>query len=177
MRAEGDVLLALVVQFALLSLVAIGGVNAVIPEMHREMVDLRRWVTEQEFGELFALSQAAPGPNVMIVALIGQHVAGPLGAVLAMIAMCGPTAVLACLVAKAFDRYREARWRRAVEAGLVPVTIGLFAATALILARAADESWTAVAVTAATFVVAYFTRINPLVALAAAALLGVVGLS
>jgi chromate transporter len=176
MKADGDVLLALVLQFALLSLLAIGGANAVVPEMQRQTVDLRHWLTEQQFGELFALSQAAPGPNVMIAALIGQQAAGPLGAILAMAAMCAPTAVLACVVAKVSDRYRETRWLIAVEAGLPPVTIGLFAATALIIARAADRSWVAVAVTAAAFAVTYWTRRNPLIALGAAAIIGLAGL-
>lgn len=175
MKADGDLLLTVVLQFALISLLAIGGANAVVPEMHREVVGLRHWVTDQQFGELYAISQAAPGPNVMIVALIGQYVAGPLGAILAMAAMCGPTAILACGVAKVFDRYRESRWRVAVEAGLVPVTIGLIAATALIIARAADRSWVAVAVTAAAFALTYWTRINPLIALGTAAIIGTAG--
>lgn len=175
MKAGGDVLLTLVLQFALLSLLAVGGVNATIPEMHRRVVDLHHWMSDQQFGELFAISQAAPGPNVMVVALIGQHVAGPAGAVLAMVAMCGPTAVLACLVAKVFDRYREARWRRAVEAGLVPVTIGLFAAAALIVARTADQSWTAVGLTGIVFALTYWTRLTPLLALAGATLVGFLG--
>ena len=101
----------------------------------------------------------------MIVALIGQFVAGPLGAVLAMGAMCGPTAVLACGVAEVFDRYRGSR----CEAGLVPVTIGLVAATAWIIARTADRSLMAVILTVVSFVLTYWTRINPLFALGAAA--------
>jgi chromate transporter len=175
MKGGGDILLTLVVQFALLSLLAIGGVNAVVPEMHRQVVDLHHWMSNEQFSELYAISQAAPGPNVMIVALIGQHVAGPLGAVVAMVAMCAPTAVLACTVARVFDRYREARWRRAVEVGLVPLTIGLFAAAAWVLARAADQSWVATAVTGLAFALIYWTRVSPLLVLAGAALVGFLG--
>jgi chromate transporter len=175
MKAGGDVLVALVVQFMLLSLLAVGGANAVVPEIQRQAVHIQHWMTDQQFGELFALSQAAPGPNVMIAALIGQQAAGPLGAILAMAAMCTPTAVLACFVARAFDRYRQTRLLAAVEAGLVPVTIGLFAATALIVARAADRSYVAIAVTAAAFAVTYWTRRNPLLPLAAAAAIGFAG--
>lgn len=175
MKAGGDILLTLALQFVVLSLLAIGGVNAVVPEMHRQVVELRQWMSDQQFSELYAISQAAPGPNVMIVALIGQQVAGPPGAVIAMVAMCGPTAVLACLVARVFDRYRETRWRRAVEAGLVPLTIGLFAATAWVLARAADQSWAATAVTGLAFVLIYWTRMPPVLVLAGAAALGLLG--
>lgn len=175
MKGSGDILLTLAVQFLLLSLLAIGGANAVVPEMHREIVDLRHWMTNEQFSELYALSQAAPGPNVMIVALIGQHVAGPLGAVVAMAAMIGPTAVLACAVSRVFDRYREASWRHAVETGLVPVTIGLFAAATWVLVRAADQSVIASAVTGLAFALIYWTRVPPLLVLAGAALIGFLG--
>ncbi|HEX5847398.1 MAG TPA: chromate transporter, partial [Rhodoplanes sp.] len=70
MKADDGVLITLVLQFALLSLLAVGGINAVIPEMHRQVVDLHQWMTDERFGELYAISQAAPGPNVMVVALI-----------------------------------------------------------------------------------------------------------
>lgn len=106
MKADGNLLLAVVQEFAFISLLAIGGANAVVPEMHREVVDLRHWVTDLQFTELFAISQAAPGPNVMIVALIGQFVAGPLGAVLAMAACaarprCSPAESPMCSTATA----------------------------------------------------------------------------
>lgn len=175
MKGSGDILLTLAVQFVLLSLLAVGGANAVVPEMHRQVVDLHHWMSNEQFSELYAISQAAPGPNVMIVALIGQHVAGPLGAVVAMVAMIGPTAFLACAVARVFDRYRQARWRRAVEAGLVPVTIGLFAAAAWVVVRAADQNFTAIAVTGLAFALIYWTRLSPLLVLAGAALVGVFG--
>jgi len=71
-----------------------------------------------------------------------------------------------------FDRYRGSRWRRAVEAGLVPVTIGLVAATAWIIARTADRSLMAVILTVVSFALTYWTRINPLFALGAAAVIG-----
>jgi chromate transporter len=174
-KGGGDILLTLAVQFLLLSLLAVGGANAVVPELHRQVVDLHHWMTNEQFSELYALSQAAPGPNVMIVALIGQHVAGPLGAVVAMVAMIGPTAVLACTVVRVFDRHREARWRQAVEVGLVPVTLGLFAAAAWVLARAADQNLTATAVTGLAFALIYWARVPPLLVLAAAALIGFFG--
>ena len=80
MKADGDILITLAVQFAMMSLLAFGGANAVVPEMHRQAVELRGWMTEREFTDMFAMSQAAPGPNVMLVTLIGYHVAGVAGA-------------------------------------------------------------------------------------------------
>jgi chromate transporter len=95
--------------------------------------------------------------------------------VVATVAMCGPTCFLAYWVSRVFDRFREARWRIAIQAGLVPVTIGLIAASALIIARAADHDLAGFAITAATFALVYWTRIPPLVAFAGAALLGLAG--
>jgi chromate transporter len=82
--------------FALMSLFAVGGANAAIPEMHRIAVDVQHWLTDKQFADVFAISQMSPGPNVLIVTLIGYSVAGVAGALVATLAMCVPTAVLAC---------------------------------------------------------------------------------
>jgi chromate transporter len=173
MKNDPATLVAVFLQFATLSLFAIGGASTAVPEMHRQTVEIAEWLTDRQFSELFAMAQAAPGPNVMFVALLGHFIAGVPGAV---VAMCGPTCFLAYAVSRVFDRFRAARWRIAIQAGLVPVTVGLIAASALIIARAADHDLAAFAVTAATFAVVYWTRISPLVAFAAAALLGLGGL-
>lgn len=164
------------VQFALLSLVAFGGANAVVPEMHRLTVTLRHWTSDAEFANLFAIAQAAPGPNVMIATLIGWKAAGLVGAVVATVAMCAPSCLLTYFAAKAWERWRETRWRAALGAGLAPVTVGLVVSSAWLLAHAADRGWKLVGVTAATAVVAYATKLNPLWCLAAAAGLGLAGL-
>ena len=78
MRDEST-LLTLAAQFALLSLFAVGGATSAIPEMHRQAVEVQHWMTDRQFSELFAMAQAAPGPNVVIVTLIGQQAGGVLG--------------------------------------------------------------------------------------------------
>jgi chromate transporter len=83
MKADSDILFTLAVQFAIMSLLALGGANAVVPEIHRQAVEFRGWMTERQFADMFAISQAAPGPNVMIVTLVGFHVAGLPGAIFA----------------------------------------------------------------------------------------------
>ena len=169
-------LLIIAAQFALLSLFAIGGATSSLPEIHRQAVDLRQWMTDRQFSELFAMSQAAPGPNVMIVALVGQQAGGIIGGIVATCAMCVPSCTFAYLVYRLLDRFKGARWHVALQAGLVPVTIGLVAASALIVAQAADQSGLAVAITVATAAVAYWTKLTPLVPLGLAALLGFAGL-
>ena len=161
--------------FALLSLFAVGGANAAIPEMHRIAVDVMHWMTSRQFADMFAIAQLSPGPNVIIVTLIGYHVAGIPGAAVATVGMCGPTCLVAFFVARVWDRFKDAPWRIAIQAGLVPVSLGLIAASAFVLARAADTNIYAAAVTAVTAVVAFATRINPLWVFLAGGLLGLSG--
>jgi chromate transporter len=174
MKGAG-VLEALIVQFVVLSLVAFGGANAVIPEIQRQSVDLHHWMSGKEFAALFAIAQAAPGPNVMISTLVGWKAAGIPGALVATLAMCAPSCLLTFGVARLWDRHREAHWRVALGAGLAPVTVGLVVSSAWVLTRAADLQWRLALVTAATALIAYFTKLNPLWCLAAAAALGLAG--
>lgn len=175
MKDDTGTLVTLAGYFALLSLFAIGGANAAVPEMHRLAVDVMQWMSDRQFADLFAIAQVTPGPNVIIVTLIGYHVAGATGALVATAAMCGPTCVFAFFVGRMLERFRDARWLSAIQAGLVPVSVGLIAASALVVARAADHNWLAVGITAATALFAYWTRIHPLWCFGAAALLGLAG--
>jgi chromate transporter len=168
-------LLEIALQFFVLSLLSIGGANAVIPEIQRRVVETHHWMTDEDFAQLFALSQAAPGPNVLIVSLVGWKVAGVIGGVVAMLAMSGPSSLLTYAVAHAWERWRDAPWRIAIQRGLAPVTAGLLLSSGYILARAADHSWTAYAITGATLLLALITRLHPLWLLGVAALLGAMG--
>ena len=168
-------LLTLFGYFAALSLFAVGGANAAMPEMHRISVEIMGWMTDRQFADMFAISQVSPGPNVIIVTLIGYHVAGIAGALVATVAMTGPTCVAAFFVALVWDRFKEARWRIAIQAGLVPVSLGLMAASAYVIARATDQSVLATAITLATAALAFFTRLNPLWMFIVAGLLGLTG--
>jgi len=175
MKADGGVLLTLGVQFAIMALLAVGGANAVVPEMHRLAVEQRMWMAEREFADMFAIAQSAPGPNVMLVALIGYHVAGFAGALVATVAMCGPTAVLAHLLSNAWDRFKDRPWRIVVQAGLVPISVGMVGASAIVLTQASDHSSVAAAITAATAAVAFWTRFSPLWLIGIAGLAGLTG--
>jgi len=170
-----DLVLALAWHFLLMSLLAVGGVYAVMPEIHRQVIETRHWMTEQQFADLFAIAQAAPGPNMLFATLIGWHVAGFAGALVTSAALCGPTCLLTYGVAHVWQRFKDAPWRIAIQAGLVPVAVGLVAASAYLITRAADHSVMAVALTALTAGIAYGTRINPLWVLAAAAAIGFAG--
>ena len=158
-----------------LSLLAFGGANAVIPEIHRQAVDVNHWMTNQDFAALFAIAQAAPGPNFLVTTLVGWKAAGLAGALVATVAMCGPSCILTFWVAKAWDKYRETAWRSAIGAGLAPVTVGFVCSSAFVLVRASDTGWRLAIVTLASAAIAYFTKLNPLWCLLAAGVLGALG--
>ena len=133
----------LAVEFLGLSLLSIGGANAIIPELHLRVVETLHWMTDADFAQLFALSQAAPGPNVLIVSLVGWKVAGVTGAVVAIVAMCGPSSALTYAFTQVWDRFRDAPLRLAIQRGLAPVTEGLILASGYVLARTTDHRWSA----------------------------------
>jgi chromate transporter len=169
-------LLSLALRFTMLSLVAVGGVSSVLPEVHRVVVDVNHWMTDAQFTQAFAIAQAAPGPNMLVVTIIGWHVAGLPGALVSTAGMITPCCMLTFFVGRLWQRFRGAPWRQAVERGLAPVTVGLMLATGWLLARGASTGWPAQIVTAVTAVLVIFTRVNPLWIFAAAAVLGVAGL-
>jgi chromate transporter len=170
------VLVQLAWRFFLLGLVAIGGANAVVPEMHRAVVEVERWMTDGEFAALFAIANAAPGPNVLIVTLVGWHVAGIPGALVTTVATIGPTGLLVFGVFKVWDRMAAAPWRPPVQRGLAAVTVGLVAATAWILTLATALTWRLAAVALATAAVSSLTKVNPLWCFGVAAAMGAAGL-
>jgi chromate transporter len=176
MSHQGTTLLTLAGYFALLSLFAIGGANAALPEMHRLAVEVEHWMSEREFADMFAIAQVTPGPNVIVVTLIGYHVAGVLGALVATVAMCGPTCLFAFFVGLAWDQFKDAPWRIAIQAALVPISIGLIGASAVVVTRAAAQGWGSLIIAAVTAVITYSMRLNPLWIFAASALLGLAGL-
>jgi chromate transporter len=168
-------LAALAIVFGQVSLLSFGGTNSVLPEMQRQTVGVYHWLTPHEFAALFALAQAAPGPNMMVVSLIGWRVAGLAGALVSTIAVATPSSALTLLVSGVWDRFRERPWRRALQAGLMPVTAGLITASAALLIRATTLDVGLAVVTAVTTPIFLLTRVHPLLILAAAAALGAAG--
>jgi chromate transporter len=169
--------------FGMLSLLSIGGGNVVLPEMHLRSVNGQHWLTNTQFADIFSISQAAPGPSILIVTLVG-YAAGlkaggvpgaVLGGVIATVAMIVPAASLVYVVTLFWQRAQESNWRIAVEKGFAPLTVGLILATSLVMSRAADHDWRAYLVTALCTLIFVRTKLNPLVVVAAAGALGYFG--
>jgi len=176
MNSNPNPLSTLVWTFGAMSLFAVGGANAAIPEMQRIAVDIHHWMTAKQFADIYAISQLSPGPNVLIVTLIGYAVAGAAGALAATLAMCAPAAAFAYYVSRLLARKSASRWPAVIQSALVPLSIGLMGAGALILAQTADRSPVAALVTGASAVLAFATRLNPFWMFLAGGLLGFAGL-
>ncbi len=174
--AGGGTLLTLAGFFGVLSLFAIGGGNSAVPEMHRFAVDVEHWLSDQQFADSFALAQLTPGPNIIIVTLIGYHVAGIVGALVTTLAMCGPPAAFAYFVGGASERFKGKTWHSVLSRALVPVMIGLTAASAAVVVSTTGYSWISLVITFGTALTMYFVRVHPLWVFAVAALLGLGGL-
>ncbi len=169
--------------FGMLSLLSIGGGNVVLPEMHMRAVRGEHWLTDSQFADVFSISQAAPGPSILIVTLVGYGaglaVAGVPGAILggliATFAMITPAAILVYLLTLVWQKAQKSRLRRAVEKGFAPLTVGLITATSFVMSRAADHDWRAYLLTAICTAIFLFTKTNPLIVVIAAGVIGYFG--
>jgi chromate transporter len=160
--------------FAMLSLVSVGGIPSVMPEMQRIVVDVQGWMTAPEFTQVFAVAQAAPGPNVLVTALVGWKVAGVPGGLLALGAFCLPAAVLSYALGGFWDRMRDAPWRKVFQRALVPITVGFIFSGGYVLASPGGPEWRGALIAGAAALVLARTRLNPLWILSGGGILGYV---
>ncbi len=175
--------LHLFTQYLMLSLLSIGGAISTTSEMHRFLVVENTWLTNAQFNASIAIAQAAPGPNVLFVALMGWNVgintgslwAGLLGVAVTMIGIMVPSTTLTYLAAQWGHRNRELRAVRAFKQGMAPIVIGLLIATAWILATSNGNpvtDWPLWIASVASALVIWKTRLHMLWLLAAGATLG-----
>ena len=169
-------LLTVAAVFASLSLVSIGGGNTVLPEIHRAAVQREQWMTDQQFADIYAISEAAPGPSSMISSLVGYKAAGLPGALVAIASILGPSSLLMYAACLTWERFRTAKWRIAFERGLAPVSLGLLFSSGFTVVRSSDHTTVAYAITVVTMVLLVRTKISPLLVMAAAGVLGALGL-
>lgn len=185
----------LFIHFATLSLLAVGGAITTAPDMHRYLVTQQGWLSDAQFNASIALSQAAPGPNVLFVALVGWNLGlnaggGPaagwpawglalLGVGVTMVATLLPSSVLTYMATRWAQRNRELRAVRAFKTGMAPIVIALLVATGWLLSAAHDQparDWPLWLLMAVTTLLVWRTRIHLLWLLGAGALLGALGL-
>jgi chromate transporter len=161
--------------FLVLSLLAIGGAIATAPDMHRYVVGERGWLTDVQFTDSIALAQAAPGPNLLFVAVIGFNAAGLAGMMVTMLGILLPSTTLTLAVARYGHRRQHSLPVRAFTAGMAPLTIGLVLATGWLLTEPTRHSPAALALVAVTVVAMWRTRLSPMWLIALGALVGATG--
>lgn len=162
--------------FAALSLVSIGGINVLLPDIRHQVVDVHGWMSDAAFAHTFAIASAAPGPNVIVVSLIGWQVAGLAGLVVSTLAIMVPPCLLALLAGRVLVRWAGTTAVAILKAALVPLGLGLMLAAGVTLIRTVDESAAGYAISAAAAAFIVFTRLNPLWALAAGTIANIMAL-
>ena len=187
--------LALFGHFLSLSLLAVGGAITTAPDMHRFLVDQRHWLTDPQFTSSIAIAQAAPGPNVLFVGLMGWNVGlnagggpaggwhayalGLLGLVVAMVGILLPSGVLTYTATRWAHQHREWRAVRAFKTGMAPIVVALLIATGWLLTAAHNQparDWPLWALTAASALIVWRTKVHLLWLIGAGAVLGMLGL-
>lgn len=179
--------LGLFLQYLLLSLLSVGGAISTAPEMHRYLVEEHRWISEAQFNASISIAQAAPGPNILFVALMGWHVGinhgnmltGLLGLLVTMTGILLPSTTLTYFASRWGHRNRSLRSVRAFKQGMAPLVIALMLGTGWLIASAhgrLTEDWPLWLLTAVTALLVWRTRIHLLWLLGAGALLGWFGL-
>jgi len=167
--------LSLVTHIALLAIISFGGVPGVLPDLREFVVNANGWLTDRDFANCFAIVQAVPGPNmILMMSFIGWKVGGLPIAIASALVTFVPSCALAYGAFGFWDRFRDTAWQQRVRRGLAPVTIGLIIAGGYVMART-GFGWASLAVTAAAVALMLATRINPLWLVAAGGALGAVG--
>lgn len=172
---DGNPVFQLIYTFSTVALLSMGGANALVPEFHRQIVEGYGWMTSREFAHLLALAQVAPGPNMLVVSLIGWKVAGFTGLLASTGALIAPTGLLAFAAGRMLTRLKNAWWLDPVKAGLAPVVVGLMMAAGTVIARAANHDVKSYFLTMGAALFIYLTRRNPLWAILAGAAAGIAG--
>ena len=166
---------AMCLHFMLLSVLAIGGAITTTPEMSRYVVGERGWLTDAQFTASVALAQAAPGPNLLFVAVIGWNVAGLAGVAATMIGSLLPSTTLALLATRWGSQHQHRLGVRAFKAGMAPLTIGLLLATGWVLTEPLRGHVATALLVAVAVGFMLYTRLSPLWPIAIGAAVGAAG--
>ncbi len=167
-------LFALFLHFLSLAVFATGGAIALASDMHRYVVDRHGYITHTQFIDSIALAQAAPGPNILFVTVMGWQIAGLPGALATTLGLALPALVFPVIVSRLGRLAQFERLLKALQRGLGPVALGLMASTCYLLVRELPGGWKGVAIAAATLLLVTATRLPPVIPILTAGALGAV---
>jgi chromate transporter len=170
-----SILLSLFLKLSAFSLVAFGGVNALLPVLFNLAVHQEHWIDVQTFSDYFAIAQAAPGPNFMTVTLIGWHVYGVLGALLATLAIAWPSSIMIYFLERFIMRMKNPLNKKTIQYAAAALAIGLVLSSAFEIALQINHSAAAYILTIGTIAITLLTRWHPLYLIAIGGALGILG--
>jgi chromate transporter len=170
-----SILLGLFLKLSAFSLVAFGGVNALLPVLFNLAVHQEQWIDVQTFSDYFAIAQAAPGPNFMTVTLIGWHVYGVLGALLATLAIAWPSSIMIYFLQRFIMGMKNPLTKKTIQYAAAALAIGLVLASAWEISLQINQSLAAYLLAISTITITFFTRWHPLYLIAIGGALGVLG--
>ena len=170
-----SILLGLFLKLSAFSLVAFGGVNALLPVLFNLAVHQEQWIDVQTLSDYLAIAQAAPGPNFMTVTLIGWHVYGVLGALLATLAIAWPSSIMIYFLQRFIMGMKNPLTKKTIQFAAAALAIGLVLASAWEIALQINQSLAAYLLTIGTIIITFFTRWHPLYLIAIGGALGVLG--
>lgn len=170
-----SILLSLFLKLSAFSLIAFGGVNALLPVLFNLAVNQEHWIDVQTFSDYFAIAQAAPGPNFMTVTLLGWHVHGVIGALVATLAIAWPSSILIFYLQRLILGMKDPLKKQAIQYAAAALAIGLVLSSAWQIALQINQSVAAYLLTISTITITFFTRWHPLYLIAIGAMLGALG--
>jgi chromate transporter len=168
-------LIGLFLKLSAFSLIAFGGVNALLPVLFNLAVNQEHWIDVQTFSDYFAIAQAAPGPNFMTVTLIGWHMHGVLGALIATLAIAWPSSILIYFLQRFIMGMQNPLMKTSIQYAAAALAIGLVLSSAWQIALQINHDFAAYALTIATIAITVLTRWHPLYLIAIGAVLGMLG--
>lgn len=161
--------ISLINTFSLMSILAVGGGTAVLPQMQHETVSIHGWVSPDQFATIYSLGQLAPGPNMSMVALIGYHATGPIGFLVALLAFYIPSSLMVYVTSYIWDSFKDNPWRDSTQRAMAPITIGLMTAGVYAVGKTASfrvghplpENLITLGIGIAVVIILFSRRINP----------------
>jgi chromate transporter len=155
-----SLLIHLILTFALLSILAVGGGTAVLPEMQTILAH-QFSIDHTQFVHIYSIGQLAPGPNMLMVLVIGYQIAGLIGAGVVLLSFFLPSSVLCFYIGRLWGCFGESPWRRSIQNALEPISIGLMSSGVYAVAKASIVSGTTLALALVTLYLILRTKINP----------------
>jgi chromate transporter len=170
-----NVLISLFIKLSAFSALAFGGINALLPALYKLAVVQEQWLNTQTFADFFAIAQAAPGPNLMTVTLIGWHVYGIIGAIVASIAICWPSSIMIYFLQGYIGGLRNPIKKQTIQFAASALAVGLVLGSAWDISQQINQSTAAFVLTLSSIMIIFFTRWHPLYLIAIGGVLGILG--